>query len=154
MRKQIKWIPLIISLAISLGTGVLSALLTSNAMEMYANMEKPPLAPPGWLFPVVWTILYILMGVAAYLVYITDSSKRESALRYYVAQLIANLGWSLIFFRLEAYRIAFFWLLFLWYLVFQTTRKFCAVKKTAGYLMIPYIVWITFAAYLNWAIAW
>lgn len=154
MRKQIKWIPLIISLAISLGIGALSALLIPNAMETYANMEKPPLAPPGWLFPVVWTILYLLMGTAAYLVYITDSVKRDSALRYYAAQLIANFGWTLIFFRLGAYRIAFFWLLFLWYLVFQTTQKFWTVKKTAGYLMVPYIVWITFAAYLNWAAAW
>lgn len=152
MRKlQIK--PLVISLLISLGTGGLSALLTADSMRQYENLYKPPLSPPGIVFPIVWTILFILMGIAAYFVYIAESSDRESALKLYFIQLILNLGWSIIFFSFRAYLLAFAWLLLLWYMVYLTTKEFYKIDKKAGILMIPYILWITFAAYLNLAIA-
>lgn len=152
---NIKWKPLLLSLAVSLGTGLLSAMFSSPGMGQYENMYQPPLAPPGWLFPVVWTILYTLMGVASYIVYTSDASekeKRESFL-YYGAQLAVNFFWSIIFFNWNAYLLAFAWLLLLWYLIFETLRRFYQIKPIAGYLLIPYLVWVTFAGYLNLAIA-
>ena len=152
MRKiQIK--PLAVSLLISLGTGALSALLTADSMRQYQELYKPPLSPSGIVFPIVWTILFILMGIAAYMVYITESPDKEPALKLYFIQLLLNLGWSIIFFRFRAYLLAFAWLLLLWYMVYLTTKEFYRVDKKAGILMISYIIWLTFAAYLNLAIA-
>ena len=153
MFANIKPKPLFISLLISLGTGALSSLLTPNVSEQYRTLYKPPLAPPGWLFPIVWTILFILMGVAAYLVYISDSSDMYTALRLYLIQLVVNVGWSFIFFRLNAYLLAFTWLLLLFFLVYLTAKEFYKINKTAGYLMIPYLLWIIYAGYINLAIA-
>ena len=97
---RINWKALLGSLALSLGAGVLATLLTSDSMQQYSEMYNPPLAPPGWVFPVVWTILYILMGVAAYLIYVSDAEaeQKRSALRLYGIQLLVNIGWSIIFF--------------------------------------------------------
>ncbi len=153
MFANIKPKPLFISLLINLGTGALSALLTPNVSEQYQTLYKPPLAPPGWLFPIVWTILFILMGVAAYLVYLSDSPDKDTALRLYLIQLVVNVGWSVIFFRLNAYLLAFTWLLLLFFLVYLTTKEFYKINKTAGYLMIPYLLWIIYAGYINLAIA-
>lgn len=153
MKTKIKWKPLIISLAISLGTGLLSALLTPHIMDSYQAMYKPPLSPPGWLFPVVWTILFFLMGIAAYLAAISGKEGSKEALKYYIVQLVFNLGWSVIFFRFHAYTLAFAWLLMLWYLVYVTAKKFYGLNEEAGKLMIPYLAWLTFAGYLNLLIA-
>ncbi len=153
MNTRIQWKPLIASLIISLGTGGLSFLLTPGIMEDYGALYKPPLAPPGWVFPVVWTILFVLMGIAAYLVYISDSPDKRMALTYYIVQLGANLLWSIIFFRFQAYLPALVWLLALWYLVFLTLREFRKIDKIAAGLLIPYLLWLTFAGYLNFAIA-
>ena len=154
MQKKIQWKPLLISVGLSLGVGILSALSTPNIAEEYAAIPDPPLAPPAWLFPVVWTILYVLMGVAAYLVWQGPvSAEKRSALLYYGAQLIVNFFWPIFFFRLDAYVTAFFWLLLLWYLVFVTWEKFSEQNRVAGYLLVPYLVWLTFAAYLNFYIA-
>ena len=153
MFANIKPKPLFISLLISLGTGALSSLLTPNVSEQYRTLYKPPLAPPGWLFPIVWTILFILMGVAAYLVYLADSPDKDTALKLYLIQLVVNVGWSVIFFRLNAYLLAFTWLLLLFFLVYLTTKEFYKINKTAGYLMIPYLIWIIYAGYINLAIA-
>lgn len=153
MFTNIKPKPLFISLLISLGTGAVSSLLTPNVSEQYQTLYKPPLAPPGWLFPIVWTILFILMGVAAYLVYMSDSPDKDTALRLYLIQLVVNVGWSVIFFRLNAYLLAFTWLLLLFFLVYLTTKEFYKINKTAGYLMIPYLLWIIYAGYINFAIA-
>lgn len=153
--KQINWKTLITSLVISLGTGALSALITSDSMQIYKELYKPPLAPPGWLFPIVWTILYLLMGIAAYMVYESDADYevKKSALTSYALQLIVNAGWSVIFFNLGAYLLAFAWLVLLWILILITIRKFYDVHKQAGILMLPYLLWVTFAGYLNLAIA-
>lgn len=148
---QIK--PLVISLLISLGAGGLSAFLTRGSMAQYRNIYKPPLSPPGWVFPVVWTILFILMGIAAYLVYISDSPDKSTALRLYGFQLVLNVAWSIIFFNFNAYLLAFAWLLLLWFMVYLTYKEFGEVNKIAAWLLLPYILWLTFAAYLNLAIA-
>lgn len=151
---QINWKALIGSLALSLGVGIVSSLLSMDGMEQYQDMYQPPLAPPGWLFPVVWTILYILMGVAAYLVYETEESEqRSTALKLYGMQLFFNGIWSLIFFGTQTYFFAFVWLVVLWFLIYLTIKEFLERNKTAGILMIPYLAWVTFAGYLNLAIA-
>ena len=144
---------LIISVLIPLAVGGLSALLTMGSMEDFEALNKPPLSPPGWLFPVVWSVLFILMGIASYIIYVSPKSEqRQSALIFYGVQLFFNFIWSLLFFNLEAYLFAFIWLVALWILIIITTIKFYRISKPAGYLLIPYIIWVTFAGYLNLAI--
>lgn len=148
-----EWKKLIISILIPLAVGGLSALLTRGSMQMFDNIRKPPLSPPAWLFPVVWTILFILMGIASYLVATSNKPYRaKTALTFYGIQLIFNFFWSIIFFNLEMYLFAFIWLVMLWALIIITTVLFYRISKPAGYLMIPYILWVTFAGYLNFAI--
>lgn len=151
--KSINWKSLLVSLAISLGAGVLGNIAGGNSSGQYEQLYQPPLAPPGWVFPIVWTILFILMGIAAYLIYESDSPEKKEALGIYAAQLIANIGWSLIFFGLDAYLLAFAWILLLWYFIFLTWQSFRKINKTAGWLLVPYLAWVTFATYLNLAIA-
>lgn len=151
--KKINWKTLLISLVISLGTGALSAALTADSMTKYRQMYKPPLAPPGWVFPVVWTILFILMGIAAWLVYESGSPDAGQALRLYAVQLAVNAVWPILFFRLDLYLLSFAWLVLLWYLVYLLTGRFRKIVPAAGALLVPYLVWLTFAGYLNLAIA-
>lgn len=144
---------LIVGILIPLAVGGLSALFTMGSMESFETLNKPPLSPPGWLFPVVWSVLFILMGIASYLVYVSPRSyDRKSALTLYGIQLFFNFVWSLLFFNLEAYLFAFIWLVALWILIIITAIKFYRISKSAGYLLIPYIIWVTFAGYLNFAI--
>ena len=134
-----------------LAVGALSALISRSGMENYGMMTKPPLAPPAWVFPVVWTVLYILMGVSSYL--ISESGKStEKAMIPYVAQLAVNFLWSPIFFLLENYVFAFIWLIALIVLVVWTAVSFYGIDKTSGLLFIPYIVWLAIAAYLNFGV--
>ena len=148
---KIQWKNLITCLAIPLAVGSLSALLTQNSMATFNSITKPGLSPPGWLFPVVWTILYILMGIASYLV-LTSGKPNDNALTIYTIQLVFNFFWSIIFFNLELYLFAFIWLVLLWLLILITTLLFYQISKPAGYLMIPYLLWVTFAGYLNLSI--
>ena len=148
---KIQWKDLITCLVIPLAVGSLSALLTQKGVETFELLNKPTLAPPGWLFPVVWTILYILMGIASYLV-LTSGKPNDTALAVYGIQLVFNFFWSLIFFNLEMYLFAFIWLIVLWLLIFITTILFYKISKPAGYLMIPYLLWVAFAGYLNLSI--
>lgn len=150
--KKIYWKPLIVSLIVSLGTGILSALLTRNSMDVYSTIETPALAPPGYIFPVVWTVLYIMMGLASYLVYISDSQERRTALAMYALQLALNLIWSPVFFNARSYLGAFILLVVLWAAILITTVLFFRISKPAGWLMLPYLLWVTFAGYLNYAI--
>lgn len=148
---KIQWKNLITCLAIPLAVGSLSALLTPNSMEAFESMNKPALSPPGWLFPVVWTILYILMGIASYLV-LTSGKPNDAALTVYGIQLVFNFLWSILFFNLGLCRLAFIWLVLLWLLVLKTSSLFFQISKPAGYLMLPYLLWVTFAGYLNLSI--
>ena len=153
IRLKIQWKRLLLCLAVPLAVGGLAALLTKDAMAQFALVRKPPLSPPGWLFPVVWTILYLLMGYASYLVSRSGKPQKRSALILYGAQLFVNFFWSIFFFRLEAYWFSFFWLLLLWLLIFLTIRAFRPHSETAAALMLPYLAWVTFAGYLNLGIA-
>ncbi len=141
--------------AIPLLVGIIAGLLTRDSMETFSSLNKPPLSPPGILFPIVWTILYTLMGIASFLVYTSGKEKEEinSALTIYFLQLAVNFFWSIFFFNLEWYIFSFFWLVLLWVLIFYTIRLFYPISNTAAYLLIPYLFWVTFAGYLNLGIA-
>ena len=141
----------IIVAGLVLAAGGLSALL-AGGFSNYNMMEKPPFSPPSWVFPVVWAVLYIMMGIAAVMVSRSNDIDKSSALRLFVLQLIVNLIWPIIFFRFEAPKFALFWLLLLIILVILTTRSFFSVSKKAGWLMIPYIIWLFVAFYLNFGI--
>ena len=150
---KIQWKKLIACIAIPLLIGGASALFTRESMQSFGELEQPPLSPPGWLFPVVWSILYVLMGIASYLVVTAEKTYLTNiALFVYGIQLVFNFFWSIIFFNLEMYLTAFIWLIILWVLILITTLLFYRIRKPAGYLMIPYLLWVTFAGYLNYAI--
>ena len=151
---KINWKRLLLCLAIPLAVGGLGALL-AGGMSDYGAMVKPPLSPPGWLFPVVWTILYLLMGYASYRVLTADASPSQisRALTLYGAQLAINFLWPLVFFGLNWYWAAFAVLIVLWVLIYLTMRAFSEIDEWAGNLLLPYILWVTFAAYLNLGVA-
>lgn len=134
--------------------GLLSGLLSRVGMENFSQtVIQPPLSPPGWLFPVVWTILYGLMGISAARIWLSPpSDSRSRGLNRFLAQLIVNFFWSPIFFNTGAYGFALLWLLLLWVLVVLMILSFRKVDKTAALLQIPYLIWLTFAAYLNWGV--
>lgn len=152
---KIKWKTLLICIAIPLVVGGLSALLSMGSMEAFAALKQPPLSPPAWLFPVVWTILYVLMGIASYLVLTAHAPQTEieNALKVYALQLFFNFCWSILFFNLELYWFAFIWLLALWALILWCIIRFFRISRPAAFLLIPYIIWVTFAGYLNLGIA-
>lgn len=145
-----------ISILAPLIVGFGASALTRDAMFKFNMVAKPPLALPGFLFPIVWTILYIMMGVSSFLIFEYDtkgdvklSKIKGKCVKLYVVQLIFNFFWSIIFFKFSMYKFAFAWLLVLWMLVLIYIIKTYKVNKVASYLMIPYILWMTFAAYLN-----
>lgn len=150
---KLEWKKLLICISIPLAVGGLSALLTSGNMDLYTEIEQPALAPPGWLFPVVWTVLYVLMGVALYLVVITRTREdKRNAIVSFGVQLFFNFFWSIIFFNARAFLFAFVWLIFLWLAIIANICFFYKINKNAGKLLIPYLIWVTFAGYLNLAI--
>lgn len=140
--------------ALSEAVGIFSGLFSREGTALYAQMaSKPPLAPPGWVFPVVWTVLYGLMGISAARIWSAPKSQaRSRGLNLFIAQLIVNFFWSPIFFNARAYGLALAWLLLLWVLVGLMISQFRKVDNTAALLQIPYLLWLTFAAYLNWAV--
>ena len=133
------------------GVGGLSGWLTRNAMISFEEtVRQPPLSPPSILFPIVWTILYALMGIGAARISLSaDSPEQKKGLNLFVGQLVVNFFWSLIFFNAQRYGYAFLWLLLLWALVLAMILQFRRVDPTAAKLQIPYLIWLTFAAYLN-----
>lgn len=148
---KIQWKKLLICIAIPILTGLAASFLTRENMSLFDSVRKPPLAPPAWLFPVAWTILYVLMGIASYLVLLSCKPDCTSLI-IYVVQLAFNFAWSLFFFNLKLYLFSFLWLILLWLLILTTILLFRKTSKTAAYLMIPYLVWVTFAGYLNFGI--
>ena len=145
------WKPYLFWILLTEAVGALSGWLTSAATAAYStSIVKPPLSPPGWVFPVVWTILFALMGIGAARIYLSPpSSARSLGLNLFIAQLVVNFFWSPIFFNLQAFGLAFFWLLLLWGLVLAMILVFRKTEPTAAKLQIPYLLWLTFAAWLN-----
>ena len=145
---NIHWKNLITAVAIPLAVGGLSAWITMDGMKAFEIVNQPPLTPPMWLFPVVWSILFVLMGIASYLV-VMQKGEDTKALTLYAVQLIFNFFWSIWFFNLGWYLFAFLWLVALWILILATTVAFYRISKPAAWLMLPYLVWVVFAGYLN-----
>lgn len=142
-----------VSLAVTLITGGVSALLTNMGMDSYRQAVKPELTPPEIVFPIVWTVLFILMGISAARVWLTpDSKAKAQGLRLYLLQLGANFVWSILFFNLQVYGLAFFWLIFLWLLILLMIIAFSKSDRLAAYLQIPYLLWVSFAGYLNFMV--
>jgi len=149
-----KWKSLLVCLLLPLAVGGLSALLSMEGMKSFSRLEQPPLSPPAWLFPVVWTVLYLMMGLASWQVLTSGKPQGavENALWWYGVQLIVNFFWSILFFRLGLLLTAFLWLVLLWVLILITLRKFGRIRASAGWLLAPYLAWVTFAGYLNFGI--
>ena len=134
--------------------GGLSGWLTRDGMKLYAAViEKPPLSPPGIVFPIVWTILFALMGIGAARVYLSPASgARSKALGIYLVQLIFNFFLSIIFFNFQRFGFALIWLLVLWLLILWMLQSFRRIDPLAGWMQLPYLLWVTFAAYLNFGV--
>lgn len=149
--KSIEWKPLIIAIVIPLAVGGAAAIITRGGFDDYGALHRPPLSPPAWLFPVVWTLLYILMGIGSYLVYVSDKypCRVERALTVYAVQLVMNFCWTLLFFSLRLYSAAFVWLVLLWLAIAWTALLFRYISRTAAGLLLPYLLWTAFAGYLN-----
>lgn len=152
---KIKWKVLILCIAIPLVIGGVAGSIAKDSMNIFATLNKPPLSPPGWLFPVAWTILYTLMGIASYLVLTSGAAQKDvaKALKRYGLQLLFNFLWPILFFNLGWYWISFIWLVVLWFLILSTAVAFYRISKPAAYLLIPYLAWVAFAGYLNLGIA-
>ena len=139
---------------VTLAVGALSGFLSRNGMKSFAEtVNQPPLSPPMILFPIVWSILYILMGVGATRIYLSGAQiGKNRCLNLYVVQLVVNFFWSLLFFNAAAYGFALLWLLLLLGLVIAMTLCFWKQDRLAALLQIPYILWLMFATYLNYGI--
>lgn len=134
--------------------GFASGLLSREGIAVYnVSVAKPSFTPPAWVFPVVWTILFAIMGISAARVCISPPSKvRSWGLNVFIAQLVVNFFWPLFFFNLQAFGFAFIWVILLWILVAFTIYQFWKVDRTAAWLLVPYLAWLTFAAILNGAV--
>ncbi len=141
----------IIGILIPLAAGGLAAFLTRNSMDIYRSIVKPELAPSAILFPIVWTILYILMGISSTTIFNSDAGANEKsgALLIYVLQLMVNFFWSILFFNQMAFLSSFVWIIILWVLIVAMIVSFYKINKTAALLQIPYLLWVTFAGYLT-----
>lgn len=144
--------------AISLGVGALAGFLTKDSLaNVYPLLEKSSLTPPGWVFPIVWTILYLLMGIGMALVEARGGPERSRALSLFGIQLALNFGWSLLFFNSGAYLSALLCLIVLWVMILAMAGSFASVSRPAAWLQIPYLLWVAFAGYLNaavWVLNW
>ena len=154
MKTNIK--KLLLCIAIPLLVGGIAGILTREGTQAYASMTKPPLSPPGIVFPIVWTVLYTLMGISTYLIWrkADDSAAASKAQNLYFYQLVVNFLWSFLFFNYQWYFFSFLWILLLWVLVAFMIKTFASVSKTAPYINIPYLLWLTFASYLNLGVWW
>ncbi|MGE5654384.1 MAG: TspO/MBR family protein [Bacillota bacterium] len=148
---------LIASLAITLGAAVLGGLATASSVNTwYQSLVKPSFNPPAWVFGPVWTVLYILMGIALYLVWnqVSKGKAGREALLVFAVQLILNVLWSFAFFGLQSPLAGLIVIILLWLSIIATIRSFYEVSPTAAYLLVPYILWVSFAAVLNFSIWW
>ena len=138
----------IIIIVITFVVGSFFSFFTIHNMNTFKELNKP-INVPAILFPIVWSILYILMSISCYIIYKSDSRDKKKAITIYAIQLIVNSLWTLIFFGFDAYLLAFIWVMFLIVLVTIMIITFYNIDKRAAYLNIPYIFWIVFAGYLN-----
>ncbi len=153
--KSLEIIKLICAIALPLAAGAIGSFFTMPAIpEWYATLTKPELAPPNWVFGPVWTTLYVLMGVAFFLVWrrgFTESGVRLAA-GIFIFQLILNTAWSIVFFNLRSPGGALIVIVFLWTAILITMFSFARFSRLAAWLLVPYLAWVSFASYLNYAI--
>ncbi|MBQ8162888.1 MAG: tryptophan-rich sensory protein [Clostridia bacterium] len=145
----------IIAILIPVAVGLISAFITKDSMQIYSELQTPPLSPPSILFPIVWSILYVLMGISSAIIWTkrdTDPKNADKGIAFYALSLAFNFVWSIIFFNLRQFLFAFVWLLALLYLIIRTVSSYEKVSKAAAYLQIPYMLWVMFAGYLNFGI--
>ncbi len=148
---KINFKKLLINIIVPVGLGALVGLLTSPSSS-YKEMIQPSFAPPGILFPIVWTILYILMGVSNYIIMESDDYGYKDALSVSYTQLGVNLLWSFIFFSFKQYFLAFIWIILLIVLVISMIKRFYSISKVSALIQIPYLLWLIFASILNFSI--
>ncbi len=145
------WKKLLIYLAVPLFVGVLASLISKDSFALYGTLARPPLSPPAWIFPVVWTVLYLLMGLSSYLVS-GKGEASEQALFLYGIQLFIQFFWPIIFFREQSFLLAFIWLCLLFVFVLLMTLRFYQISPPAAFLQIPYLLWLIYAGYLNFGV--
>ena len=154
VKKNIKFIPLVFNILLPLLGGLLVGYINRNTMDTYNALKKSFLTPPNIVFPIVWSILYVLMGIAAYRIYIKNKINNDDggAYFFYLIQLIINFAWSFIFFTFRLYGLSFLWIILLLVFVVITFIKFIKIDKVTGFLLIPYIIWLVYAGVLNYFI--
>ncbi len=145
----IKVKPFVISLIIPFASGLISYFISGDIKAVYADIDKPFFAPPDWIFPVVWNILFLLMGISCYMIFVSGSPVRKKALTFYGVQLFLNTFWTFIFFKLEMFLFALIWIAAILVLTAIMCMYFYNIKPPAAYLQIPYLLWLTFALMLN-----
>lgn len=146
---------LLLSLFIPFVAAIIGSTLTSPGLTSgYLSLKKPFFNPPPWLFGPVWLLLYFLMGLALYLTWVkkTKQKGKKKAIVFFLIQLFLNVLWPLLFFTLELPKVAFWEIIFLWFFVFKTYQNFKLINQTAGHLLLPYLIWISFALILNFSI--
>lgn len=144
-----KILPIIIAITIPILLGGIGGWL-GNISTAFDTLTKPILTPPAIVFPIVWTILYLLMGISSYLVYQSDAKEKKNALILYAIQLLLNVTWTFVFFHLKWYVLGTLWILILLLIVAIMSYQFHKINKTAGLLQIPYIIWLIFALFLSY----
>ena len=150
---EMNYLKLVISIGVCLLVGFIAGMFTSTSIDTwYSTLTKPSFNPPNWVFGPAWTILYIMMGIALYLVW--NASNNRIAVTFFVIQLALNFLWSFLFFALENPLIAFIEILLLLGMIILTAVQFYPVSRTAAFLLIPYILWVIFASVLNFRIYW
>ena len=153
-----RWLALLGWISVAATAGAVGAIASRNAGAFYGALSKPDWAPPGWLFGPVWTTLYVLMGIAAWLVWLTrpatlaDRDLRRRGLLLFVGQLALNALWTWLFFAWRQGAMAFGEIVLLWLAVAVTTWQFGRVRPLAGWLLVPYLLWVSFAAALTWSV--
>ena len=152
--KRKKFWTYFVAVAIPEAVGVVAGLLTREGVEAFRQLPQSALTPPGIVFPIVWTILYTLMGISAARIWLSsDSMERMRGLSLYLFQLIFNFFWSFFFFNMQAFGFSLLWIIALWVLIGRMIRSFYKTDKLAAWLQIPYFLWVTFATYLTYR-AW
>lgn len=151
--KKPTWRSLVTLIVSTIGLGAIVGFITQRDSNFYEELAKPAFAPPGWLFPVAWTLLYAAMAIAMWLVLREQGRDRWVLLGLYAVQLAVNLIWPYLFFTRRALGLAFFWLILLWMLVAIMLYQFFRERRAAGWLIVPYQLWLSFAGVLNFCIA-
>lgn len=155
MLQKVNISKLIASIILCLLAGIIGSIFTASSIEnWYVLLEKPAFNPPAWIFSPVWTILYILMGISLYLVWVKGLQYPgvKPAISIFLIQLVFNTLWSILFFGLKNPFYAFIEIIFLWIAIILTVLQFSRVSKTASYLLLPYLLWVSFAMFLNYNI--